>query len=114
MLKQVGLIPSGNQTNCRSTLDNTCDQFLFCSTLSLYIYSSEDYDLKKILNGHDSNILSVAWSPFDSNVIVVSHKDSMFYLWDILHQKPHFSHNVGKGFVSLSFSTIDSSTVIGM
>jgi WD40 repeat protein len=79
----------------------------------VYVYSSVDYELKKILNSHDSCILSVAWSPYDSNIIAVSHSDSMFYVWNANEQKYFFDEKLGKSFISLSFSSSNESAVIG-
>ncbi len=51
------------------------DQFAVASSLAIYVYSAEDFVLRKVLVQHDKQLTALCWSPVDALLLACATKD---------------------------------------
>ncbi|KAJ4458566.1 putative Vegetative incompatibility protein HET-E-1 [Paratrimastix pyriformis] len=64
-------------------LFNFSQRFAYCSSLAVYVYSFDDFELKQILSGHEKTIHALAWSPHEPNIIATCSSDTKISIWDL-------------------------------
>lgn len=90
------------------------DYFAFCSTLSIYVYSSPLFQLKRLIAGHDKCISTLVWCRTRSNQFATACHAGVVNIWDIDNKddcKVH-SINVISPVYAMDWDPKNSSTLI--
>ncbi|GMH86841.1 hypothetical protein TrST_g12244 [Triparma strigata] len=113
-VEQAHIHPSGVQQWNTAVIDGSQDYFAFCSTLSIYVYSSPLFQLKRLIAGHDKCISCLVWCRTRSNQFATACYAGVVNIWDIDNPDDPKVHsiNVISPVYALDWDPKNSSTLI--
>jgi WD40 repeat protein len=87
-MRQVAILPSGTQIFKRvSVLHYGNDRILYAASLAVYILDAETYRILHVLSMNQRALTSIAVSPLDSDLLVVTARDGCVTLWQIPEER---------------------------
>ncbi|XP_028402254.1 WD repeat-containing protein 17-like [Dendronephthya gigantea] len=115
-LRQIDLLPAGCQPWNLDVCATSTERFAYCSTLAIYIYEYHakynEYKLECIMSEHRKTITTIAWHPFDNDLILSASVDPRICVWNVRTQKLVASFTNLKGAIpaSLGWHPTEAST----
>mmetsp|Transcript_40650 Transcript_40650/g.127192 ORF Transcript_40650/g.127192 Transcript_40650/m.127192 type:complete len:1430 (-) Transcript_40650:52-4341(-) len=88
MLRQVGLRPGGAQNwaeKC-AAVSPSGGRIAYASTLSVYIYDAESFQLRHIIAANDRTTTWIEWSPHSEDLIATSSQDGRLVIWMVTEE----------------------------
>lgn len=86
-MRQVAILPAGIHRSCQTALHADKDHLYYRSSMALYVLSRSNYRIEKILCASDRSVIAVAFSPHDSNSMVMLGADGALTLWNIAEDR---------------------------
>ena len=90
-LRQYRLAPSGCQLGQTKLIGGDAEgkQFMFCSTLALYVFDSQSFQLKRLIaGGFERNVTGMSWSRHDKHFIATICLDGLVFVWNLDTEQP--------------------------
>ncbi|GMH65087.1 hypothetical protein TrRE_jg500 [Triparma retinervis] len=82
-LEQTRLHPSGCQQWHSAIVGGSDKYFAFCSTLSVYVYSTRGFQLEKLIDAHSKCITCLSWCPSNPSMFATGSIDGFVTVWDV-------------------------------
>ncbi|KAJ1425015.1 WD40-repeat-containing domain protein [Ochromonadaceae sp. CCMP2298] len=87
-MRQVAVLPSGVQNQKNGQILHFNNEYIFyASTLAVYVLNAQTFVLERILSLNPKAIVSITFSPSDSNLMVVSSLDGSICLWSVQNEE---------------------------
>ena len=107
-MRQQAVISAGCQQNSRQPCCLCQDYFAYASTLSIYVYRTDDCQIERIINYPESSILCIASSPHNNQELAAFSSDSVIRIWNIVSgHRLYFIQTGGERIETLQWSLED-------
>eukprot|EP00792_Barthelona_sp_PAP020_P002877 TRINITY_DN1451_c0_g1_i1.p1 TRINITY_DN1451_c0_g1~~TRINITY_DN1451_c0_g1_i1.p1 ORF type:complete len:1226 (-),score=348.38 TRINITY_DN1451_c0_g1_i1:9-3686(-) len=110
-MKPIGLLPGGVQQDLFQNITFNESYFAVASTLSVYLYSFEDYSLHSVFGTRQHNIVAIYWSPHRISHLAVLYEDGLLIIWNIDTLEQVFEYSIENLVSSVTFHPVDTDII---
>eukprot|EP00762_Andalucia_godoyi_P002785 ANDGO_04516.mRNA.1 putative WD repeat-containing protein alr2800 len=82
-MKQLHIIPAGCQIWNKSVCGFGGGRFAYCSSLAIYVYSLDTFQLERVIHAHHKNITSLTWCTMSPNIVATCAHDKTIRVWNL-------------------------------
>ena len=86
-IRQIALAPAGCQYWHKQVIGTSKSKFVFCTTLAVYIGSTEPYAIEQIISNPDQSLTCIEICPLEQSLLATGTTNSKIIIWNIEEEK---------------------------